>query len=35
MNRSLTRRERAVYRTATGIIYAVMVFSIVNFVSSS
>jgi hypothetical protein len=32
MNRSLTKRERAVYRTATGIIYVVMVFSIVNFV---
>src|SRR3977135_873423 len=35
MNRSLTKRERAVYRTATGIIYVVMVFSIVNLLFNS
>src|SRR5712675_98452 len=28
----LTRRERAVYRTSTGLVLAVMLFSIVNFV---
>jgi hypothetical protein len=28
----LTRRQAIIYRTATGLIYAVMVFSIVNFV---
>jgi len=31
-NGTLTRREKIIYRTATGIIYAVMVFSIVNFI---
>ena len=31
-NGELTRRERVIYRTATGIIQAVMVFSIINFV---
>src|SRR5260370_42680328 len=30
--RILTRRERAVYRTSTGLVLAVMLFSIVNFV---
>src|SRR5262245_33872794 len=30
--RTLTRRERAVYRTSTGLVLAVMLFSIVNFV---
>src|SRR5205809_1952506 len=30
--RILTRRERAVYRTATGLVLAVMLFSIINFV---
>ena len=28
----MTRRERIVYRTATGLVFAVMVFSVVNFV---
>jgi hypothetical protein len=28
----LTKRERAVYRTSTGLVLAVMLFSIVNFV---
>jgi DoxX-like family len=31
-NGELTKRERLIYRTATGIILAVMVFSIINFV---
>src|SRR5438552_11356270 len=31
-HRILTRRERAVYRTSTGLVLAVMLFSIVNFV---
>jgi len=31
-NGRLTRRERIIYRTATGIVVAVMVFSIVNFI---
>src|SRR5712671_7025367 len=30
--RILTRRERAVYRTSTGLVLAVMLFSIINFV---
>src|SRR5262245_48175434 len=30
--RTLTRRERALYRTSTGLVLAVMLFSIVNFV---
>jgi hypothetical protein len=30
--RTLTRRERAVYRTSTGLVLAVMLFSIFNFV---
>jgi hypothetical protein len=30
--RPLTRRERALYRTSTGLVLAVMLFSIVNFV---
>ena len=30
--RTLTKRERAVYRTSTGLVLAVMLFSIVNFV---
>lgn len=30
--RTLTKRERALYRTSTGLVLAVMVFSIVNFV---
>jgi hypothetical protein len=30
--RRLTKRERAVYRTSTGLVLAVMLFSIVNFV---
>jgi hypothetical protein len=30
-HRILTRRERAVYRTSTGLVLAVMLFSIVNF----
>jgi len=30
--RSLTNRERVIYRTATGLVVAVMLFSIVNFV---
>jgi hypothetical protein len=30
--RTLTRRERAVYRTSTGLVLAVMLFSILNFV---
>lgn len=29
---ALTRREKVIYRTATGMIYAVMVFSIFNFI---
>jgi hypothetical protein len=32
MRRILTRRERGVYRTSTGLVLAVMLFSIVNFV---
>jgi hypothetical protein len=28
----LTRREKIIYRTATGIVCAVMVFSIINFI---
>jgi hypothetical protein len=28
----MTRRERIVYRTATGLVYGVMLFSVVNFV---
>ena len=35
MNRAngpLTKRERIIYRTATGIVVAVMVFSIINFI---
>lgn len=31
-NGTLTKRERILYRTATGLVYAVMVFSVVNFV---
>ncbi len=31
-NVKLTKRERVIYRTATGIVYAVMVFSIINFI---
>ena len=31
-NRTLTSRERAVYRASTGLVLAVMLFSIVNFV---
>jgi DoxX-like family len=31
-NGTLTKRERITYRTATGMIYAVMVFSIINFI---
>jgi hypothetical protein len=31
-NGELTKRERIIYRTATGIVYAVMVFTIINFV---
>lgn len=30
--RKLTNRERVIYRTTTGIIYAVMIFSIFNFI---
>jgi hypothetical protein len=31
-NGTLTKRERITYRTATGMVYAVMVFSIINFI---
>src|SRR6267143_2621285 len=31
-NSTLTNRERLIYRTATGLVLAVMVFSIINFV---
>jgi hypothetical protein len=31
-NGALTKRERVIYRTATGIVVAVMVFSIINFI---
>ena len=31
-NGTLTKRERIIYRTATGMVYAVMVFSIINFI---
>jgi len=31
-NRKLTKREKIVYRTATGLVCAVMVFSIINFI---
>jgi hypothetical protein len=31
-NRTLTNRERLIYRTATGLVLAVMVFSIINFI---
>jgi DoxX-like family len=31
-NGELTRREKSIYRTATGIVCAVMVFSIINFI---
>ena len=30
--RKLTNREKVIYRTTTGIIYAVMIFSIINFI---
>jgi hypothetical protein len=31
-NGQLTKRERIIYRTATGIVVAVMIFSIINFI---
>jgi hypothetical protein len=30
--KALTKREKVIYRTATGLIYAVMVFSVFNFI---
>jgi hypothetical protein len=30
--RKLTNREKVIYQTTTGIIYAVMIFSIINFI---